>query len=160
MLFFTLAIHQNLIKKFHHILADEALKNMIQKLHESVWCVNQTKKHYEPLIKASFGFKSHFPLISLIDQNLVVATSKINLRKDSGLYNSSRKSSNRGMGLWYLIVILLIAWLSRHILILPSYFATSKAGLAQRLRPSWVMTLARKSSTCHWTSWVSWGFIQ
>ena len=57
-------------------------------------------------------------------------------------------------------MILLIALLSTHILIEPSFLGTSRAGTAQGLRLSRIKPLPSSSSTCLCTSWVSCGFMR
>jgi len=54
------------------------------------------------------------------------------------------------------MVILLIAWLSTHILILPSIFGTNRAEVAHELNDSLINPLRINSSTCLSISIVSW----
>jgi len=49
---------------------------------------------------------------------------------------TSNISSRRGMGKQYLMVILLIVWLSRHICHVPSFFGAKSAGTAHELKLS------------------------
>ena len=84
MLFFTLAIHQYVIKVDNNELANEGLEDLVHKPHKSTWCICQPEWHHKPLIETSFGFEGRLPLISFIDPDLIIATSKINLRKYGG----------------------------------------------------------------------------
>jgi len=83
-LFFSTAIHQYVVKVHNDIPPNERLKNLVHKPHKCAWCISQTKGHNKPLIETALGFESRLPFFSLIDANLVIATSKINLREDSG----------------------------------------------------------------------------
>ena len=74
-------------------------------------------------------------------------------------WSSSNISSSRGIGCRYLIVILFMARLFTHILQLPSFLGTKRAGTAQGLRLSLTNPLEINSSTCLWISFVSVGFI-
>jgi len=60
------------------------------------------------------------------------------------------------IGCLYLIVILLMALLSTHILIFPSFLGTNKASTAQGLKLSLTIPLASDSSTCLCISWCLW----
>jgi len=75
-------MHKNVIKVHNGKLSYDRPKHLIHKSHEGARCISQTKRHDKPPIKATLGFKSRLPLIPLKDSNLVIATSKINLRKD------------------------------------------------------------------------------
>jgi len=68
-------------------------------------------------------------------------------------------SSSLGMGYLHLIVILLMALLSTHILILPSFWGTKRAGTTHGLKDSRIKPFSYNSSTCLWISIVSFGFI-
>ncbi|PRQ22220.1 hypothetical protein RchiOBHm_Chr6g0247871 [Rosa chinensis] len=60
----------------------------------------------------------------------------------------SSMSSNLGIGKRYLIVILLMALLSTHILHVPSFFGVKSTGTAHGLMDSRINPFCNNSSTC------------
>ena len=82
MVLLILATPKNVIKVHSDKLSYDQPEHLIHKSHEGARCIGQSKRRDQPLIKAAFGFKSRLPLIPLKDSDLVIATSRINLRKD------------------------------------------------------------------------------
>ena len=79
---FILATYQDIIKVDHHELANEWFEYLVHQMHESAGCISEAEWHHKPFIQASCGLKGCFPFIPFIDSNLILATSKINLRED------------------------------------------------------------------------------
>jgi len=81
---FILVIYQPIVKVDYHELANEWFEHLVHRIHESARYINETKWHHQPFIQESFGLEGCFTFIPFIDSNLIIATSKINLRKESG----------------------------------------------------------------------------
>jgi len=84
MLLFIPAIHKYVIKIHNNKLAYDQSKHLIHKPHEGARCISQAKWHNQPLIEDALGFEGRLPFIPFKDPVLIVATSKINFREDSG----------------------------------------------------------------------------
>ena len=84
MLHFSLTIDEDVIKVDHHEISKEGLEDLIHQTHESAWGVGEAEWHNQPFIESPFSLKSRFPFISLMDPDLIIATSKLNLREDRG----------------------------------------------------------------------------
>jgi len=78
------AIHKYVIKVYNDKLAYDWPRNLIHKPYEGVRCISQAKWHDQPLIEAAFSLECRLPFVPFKDPDFLVATSKINLRKDGG----------------------------------------------------------------------------
>jgi len=122
---FILVVNQNIIKVYHNKVTSEGFKDMIHQSHKSTKDIRKTKWHEKRFIQPFLCLKGCFhaspsliliwwyPLLKSILKNSLVS------------YNSSSISSKLGKRYLYLIVMLLIAWLSTHILMVPCFFGTS-----------------------------------
>jgi len=87
--------------------------------------------------------------------SLLLTSSTTDDRSDQDPCNSSSMSFSLGIGCLYLMVMLLMALQSQHILHLPSFLGTNKTGTTQGLRLFWTQPLSNKSCTCDSISLVS-----
>jgi len=105
---------------------------LVHKSHECARDIREPKWHDQPLIKSHLSFESGLSLIThLLLESEFVSTQyppplRFILKRNIDLWSSSGMSSNLGMGCLYLIVILLIALLSTHNLINPSFLGTRR----------------------------------
>jgi len=84
MLLIGLAIDQDIIKVNNNTSSNEGLENLVHESHKSASGISKPEWHHKPLVQTSFSLKGGFLFITFKNVNLIIATSKINLRKDSG----------------------------------------------------------------------------
>jgi len=126
--------------------------NLIKVLGALVSPEGITRHSYEPYLILNAVFHSS-PSLILIWWYLFL---KSILENTQAPCNSSRRSSNLEIGCSYLIVILLRALQSVHILQVPSFLDTNITGTTHEIMLSCTHPLLINSLTCHWISSVSW----
>jgi len=87
----------------------------------------------------------------------MIPTLQVNVKEAPAIISSM--SSNQGIEKRYLIVILLMARLSTHILHDPSFLGVYSASIAQGLKLSRINPFCNNSHTCLCNSACSLGFI-
>jgi hypothetical protein len=60
------------------------LKNVIDELHESGWCVGQSERYDQPLIQTKIGFEFFFSYISRFHAHLMIPRSQIHHCEEIG----------------------------------------------------------------------------
>jgi len=158
MLHFDLTKHQYIIDVDNHELPMEWCENLIHEPLKRARGNREAKWHDQSL-------KSHLTLECVFHSSpsqiriLYYPLLKSILEKKVDPWISSSMYLSLGMGCLNLIVIFLIAWLSIHILIEPSFLGTRRAGTAHGLKVSHTNHLAMSSFTCLCISMVSLRFI-
>ena len=140
-------INKNVIKVNDDKLPIKRCQSLVHHSHERNRHIGQSKWHNHPLIQPLLSFKHRFPLITRSNANLMISTLQIKICEHRHTTSWSSKSSNHGIGNLYCTMILLIAWLSIHILHEPSFLGVKGAGTAHGLRLSRIYPFKSNSST-------------
>jgi hypothetical protein len=109
-------------------MMEKRVEDMVHEALEGGGGVRQTKGHDQKLIVALMSVKGGLGNVSIFHTYLVIAQAKIKFGKELCPLNSSRRSSMTGMGNLSLMVSLLRARRSGHILQEPSFFSTMMTG--------------------------------
>lgn len=91
-----------------------SIKYINHNSHKSVKHIRKINFHNHPYIKVVPCLKGGFPFISPPHLNLLIGSTKISVRKDSGTWSSLRILSRCGIGKQYLMLILFTLPLSTH----------------------------------------------
>jgi hypothetical protein len=109
-------------------MMEKGMEDMIHEALEGGGGITQAKGHDQKLIVALMSSKGHLGNVCLFHTYLVIAERRSSLVKNWAPLNSSRRSSMTGMGNLSLMVSLLRARKSGHILQEPSFFRTMTIG--------------------------------
>ena len=84
MILLTSVIDEPIFKIDNNKSANHRFEYFVHQSYEGVRCISQAKWHDQPLIEAAFSLECRLPFVPFKDPDFLVATSKINLRKDGG----------------------------------------------------------------------------
>jgi hypothetical protein len=96
MLFLTLRKDQDVVNENHNKLVQLFHKNRVHQVHEVSGCVGQTKRHHQILIKIVSGGENNLCDIFSTDLDLMIARTKVNLRKRLMLQSIDRTRDQCG----------------------------------------------------------------
>jgi hypothetical protein len=102
MLFLTFRKDQDVINEDHNKLVQIFHENRVQQVHEVSGGISQTKRHHQILIKIVLGGESSLWDIFFTNLDLMIAKTKVNLRKDLRSNQLIEQEVNAGQ--WILVL--------------------------------------------------------
>jgi hypothetical protein len=94
--FLAFGIDENIIDKDHDEFIELRHEHGVHEVHEVGWCICETERHYQKLVKTITSGESGFRNVIRSNLDLVVARTKVDLREDFGTSQLIKKNIDSG----------------------------------------------------------------